>query len=292
MISMLRHRYPKGTSRAPAGRAGRRPTLEQQDDRRLLSATPSTLLDRPGGLLSILGPSLAASRPAAGSPAAKADSLASAETGNQMVSAWDRSAIRENPLMSATSLSLLQRLQHAKPDASGWQRLNDLYLPLIRSWLARVPGLGDEAHDLAQEVLIVLCRELPSFTRRRDGSFRAWLRRITLNRLRTFLKVRQRTPRAGLADEQEQLLARLEDPHSDLSRQWDREHDWHVFQKLLALVQPDFAPATWQAFTRFALDDCPAAQVAQELGISESAVVQAKSRVLKRLREEAGELMG
>lgn len=56
-------------------------------------------------------------------------------------------------------------------------------------------------------------------------------------------------------------------------------------------VQPDFAPATWLAFTRFALDGQPAARVAEELVLSESAVVQAKSRVLKRLREEAGDLM-
>ena len=52
----------------------------------------------------------------------------------------------------------------------------------------------------------------------------------------------------------------------------------------------DFEPSTWQAFTRFALEGRPAAQVAGELGVTESAVVQAKFRILKRLREEAGEL--
>jgi hypothetical protein len=35
----------------------------------------------------------------------------------------------------------------------------------------------------------------------------------------------------------------------------------------------------------------PAADVARELAMPEGAVVQAKFRVLKRLREEAGELM-
>jgi RNA polymerase sigma-70 factor, ECF subfamily len=57
------------------------------------------------------------------------------------------------------------------------------------------------------------------------------------------------------------------------------------------VVKPDFQPATWEAFTRFALDGRPAAQVAEELGMSESAVMQAKFRVLERLREEAGELI-
>src|SRR5262245_57567428 len=190
--------------------------------------------------------------------------------------------------MNVTSTSLLERLQLAQPDPRDWQRLQDLYLPLIRHWLSRVPGLRDEADDLVQEVFVVLVRELPSFERQRDGSFRAWLRQITVNRIRAFWKG-QRIPLLG--QEADQFLAQLVDPTSDLARQWDRDHDEHVVRKLLATVEPDFEPRTWQAFTRFALDGRPAAEVAQELGISESAVVQAKFRILKRLREEAGGFM-
>jgi RNA polymerase sigma-70 factor (ECF subfamily) len=186
--------------------------------------------------------------------------------------------------MNTTSLSLLDRLKRAGSDAADWQRLQELYLPLIRAWLRRVPGVGDEADDLAQDVLVVLFRELPAFERRRDGSFRAWLRQITLNRIRAFQKSRGKRALTGGGEQGADLLAQLADPSSDLSRQWDEDHDKHVFQKLLAVVQPDFAPATWQAFTRFALDGRPAAQVAEELGLSASAVVQAKFRVLKRLR--------
>ncbi len=91
-------------------------------------------------------------------------------------------------LMHTTSLSLLDRLRQAKPDAAEWRRLHDVYLPVIRSWLARVPGLHDEAQDLSQDVLVVLFRELPSFERQRNGSFRAWLRQITVNRIRSFWK--------------------------------------------------------------------------------------------------------
>lgn len=193
--------------------------------------------------------------------------------------------------MNTTSLSLLDRLKHAKPDAAEWHRLHDMYRPLIHHWLSQLPGLRDEIDDLTQEVLLVLFRELPSFERRRHGSFRAWLRQIAVNRMWTFCKTRRRSPRLPSAVTVEQLLTQLEDPNSELARQWDRDHDQHVFDKLLAHVQPDFAPATWQAFTRFALDGQSAARVAKELGMSESAIVQAKSRVLKRLREEAGDLM-
>ena len=57
-------------------------------------------------------------------------------------------------------------------------------------------------------------------------------------------------------------------------------------------MQPDFTPTTWEAFRRFGVDGVPAGQVAEELGLSENAVILAKSRVLKRLREEAGDLLG
>jgi RNA polymerase sigma-70 factor, ECF subfamily len=127
--------------------------------------------------------------------------------------------------------------------------------------------------------------------RRRDGAFRSWLRQITLNRIRAFQKTRRKRPVAGGGVEVELLLTQLEDPASDIAQQWDRDHDHHVFQKLLAIVKPDFEPATWQAFTRFALDGQPAARVADELGMSEREVIQAKYRILKRLRAEAGDLI-
>jgi RNA polymerase sigma-70 factor (ECF subfamily) len=193
--------------------------------------------------------------------------------------------------MNTTSLGLIERLKHATPNASEWRRLRDIYAPMIRRWLSRLPNLHDEVDDLTQEVLVVLFRELPSFERRRDGSFRAWLRQITVNRMFAFCKTRRKQPLAMGGPETEQLLAQLADPTSDLARQWDQDHDKHVFRKLLAIVEGDFEPSTWQAFTRFAVEGRPAAQVAGELGLTESAVVQAKFRILKRLREEAGELL-
>jgi RNA polymerase sigma-70 factor (ECF subfamily) len=202
-------------------------------------------------------------------------------------------AIASHPgnAVNPTSVSLLDRLKAARPESSDWDRLHGVYLPLIRGWLARIPGLGDESADLAQEVLVVVFREVPRFERRREGSFRAWLRQVTVNKVRSHRRRRRRMPAVGL-DPVEGFLDRLADPDGDLAREWDREHDRHVTQRLLAVVQPDFSAATWEAFRRFALDGLPAARVAGELGMTENAVIRAKSRILKRLREEAGELLG
>ena len=88
--------------------------------------------------------------------------------------------------MKLTSLGLLERLKVARPAVSDWNRLHGVYLPLIQRWLDRVPGLGDDSADLAQEVLIVVFREVPRFDRQREGSFRAWLRQVTVNKIRNY----------------------------------------------------------------------------------------------------------
>jgi RNA polymerase sigma-70 factor, ECF subfamily len=193
--------------------------------------------------------------------------------------------------LTPTSVSLLDRLKTAGPDHPDWLRLHDIYRPLIRRWIGLVPGLGVESADLAQEIIMVLVREIPRFDRQREGSFRAWLRQVTVNKVRSYRKKYDRRPIVGL-DPAEGFLDRLSDPKDDLAREWDLDHDRHVFEKLLAVVGPDFSETTWEAFRRFALDGVPSARVAQELGLTENSVISAKSRILKRLRTEAGELLG
>jgi RNA polymerase sigma-70 factor (ECF subfamily) len=190
-----------------------------------------------------------------------------------------------------TSVSLLERLR-TEPDEAAWRRLHDLYRPLIRHWLLRDPTLRDEAEDLVQEVLTVVVRELPHFQRERPGSFRCWLRTITWNRWRAFRQSRERRPQLLTSDSDFSLLMQLEDPHSALSRQWDEEHDRHVVRRLMELIEPQFEPVTLQAFRRVVFDGAKAADVAAELRISVNAVLLAKSRVLKRLRQEGEGLIG
>jgi RNA polymerase sigma-70 factor, ECF subfamily len=190
-----------------------------------------------------------------------------------------------------TSLSLLEQLC-TKPDEAAWRRLCDLYRPLIRRWLTRDPTLRDEADDLVQDVLAVLIRELPHFRWERPGSFRSWLRTITWNRLQAYWQSRRHRPQplgGGLDDGP---LAQLEHPDSDLSRRWDEEHDRHVVGRLMGLIESQFEPDTLRAFRRTVFDGAKATEVAAELGISVNAVLLAKSRVLKRLRQEGEGLIG
>jgi len=183
--------------------------------------------------------------------------------------------------MMTTSMTLLQRLLN-HGDAAAWARFTQLYAPLIRASLGRHLPQSADVDDLAQEVFTVVVEKLPEFRHSgRRGAFRAWLRGICTSRVRMFWRTRPPT-----VPDPELALRQLEDPESDLSRQWDREHDEFVFRQALELIEGEFKPATWQAFRRLALDNAEPEVVAAELELTVNAVYIAKSRVLRRLREE------
>jgi RNA polymerase sigma-70 factor (ECF subfamily) len=187
-----------------------------------------------------------------------------------------------------TSASLLERLRDPR-DAQAWQKLVLVYTPFMHAWLRPAPLQPADVDDLTQRVLELLVRKLPQFVHNgRPGAFRAWLCGITKNVLREFRRAGRFGGQApGTAD----LLEQLEDPDSGLSRWWDEEHNRHVVNGLLRLVEPDFKPATWRAFRRLVLDELPAEVVAAQLDMTVNAVLIAKSRVLARLREEADGLV-
>lgn len=194
--------------------------------------------------------------------------------------------------MSVTSATLLDRLKNAH-DADAWSRLVELYSPLIRGWAERLNVRGADADDLVQEVMAVVVRRFPEFVHpEKPGAFRGWLRAIAANCARTMWKNRKVRPTAPGGTDFGSYLARLEDPADDFARAWEREHDLHVTRKLLERLKGDFEDRTWQMFARFVLDGLSAEEVAAETGTTPNAVYIAKSRVLSRLREEAGGLLG
>ena len=193
--------------------------------------------------------------------------------------------------MVQTSATLIERL-HDEDDTAAWQRFAAIYTPLMRSWLGRQAVTAADADDLVQEVLIVVLRKLPTFEHNgRDGAFRHWLRRITVNCLRDFWQHNRIRARASGDSQFAEFLDALTDPASDLSRQWDREHDVYVTRQLLKMIRDHFETQTWQVFERLTIDEIPVQKVASEFGISASSVYVAKSRVMAKLREESDGLI-
>ena len=192
--------------------------------------------------------------------------------------------------MADTPLSLLDRIRQ-QPRTEDWERVVALYTPLLRDWLRRHPVQQPDADDLVQDVLSVLVEKLPLFAHSgRAGAFRTWLRRILVYQVRSFWRMNARGANLPAGDAGA-YLEQLEAPESELTRQWDLEHDRHVTRRLLELIRDEFTSTTWQAFERYALRTRPPAEVAAELGLTVNAVLIARSRVLRRLREEAAGLL-
>jgi RNA polymerase sigma-70 factor (ECF subfamily) len=178
---------------------------------------------------------------------------------------------------------MLRSLQLGQnPDT--WKLLLDIYRPFLLSLLRAQSTPDQDLDDLIQEILLVVVRELPAFRHSgRTGAFRAWLRSIAANRLRTYWRGQGRAVPTDMLT----LAEQFDDPTSELSRLWDARHDVHVLSRLLELAEARCEPTTFQAFRRVALEGADPTVVAAELNLSVAAVYIAKSRLLHHLRELA-----
>src|SRR5579859_403591 len=119
-----------------------------------------------------------------------------------------------------TQHGLLHRTRSG--DNRAWQRLSDLYRPLISGWAKRHAPDAHDAEDLTQGILLQVVRHLPGFQHNgRPGAFRTWLRTLAVHCTHDFWSARQGEPRgAGAADVHERLQ-QFQDPTSELTRAWD-----------------------------------------------------------------------
>ncbi len=190
-------------------------------------------------------------------------------------------------LLGSTSSSLIARIQRRDPAA--WQKLADIYTPLVYGW-ARRGGLGDaDAADAVQEVFRSVYSHATDFDGEdQQSSFRGWLWAITRNQVRLFYRRRGATPQAQGGTDVIRRLNEYPDWIDDEEEPVTSTERRSLLQRTLAVIRVDFDDATWQAFWRLAVDNHATADIAADLGVSQGAVRQAKYRVLCRLREEMG----
>lgn len=182
--------------------------------------------------------------------------------------------------MTTTSLTLIQRVRDQE-DQAAWKRFVSLYTPLLHRW-TKVAGLTeDDAADLIQDVFLVLVKELPAFQYDSSrGSFRGWLKTVTLNKCRE----RHRRRHVDAGHDQQSVESLPDDATSDTF--WEVEYRERLVCRALEIMRNQFEPSTWQACWESTVNDRSAKEVSQQLGISEGAVYVAKFRVLRRLRTE------
>jgi RNA polymerase sigma-70 factor (ECF subfamily) len=192
--------------------------------------------------------------------------------------------------LSETSSSLVARIRDKEPEA--WTRLVQLYSPLVYRWCQRYGLQEADMADVGQDVFRTVAQSIADFHHDQTGdSFRGWLHAITCSRVLDFLRRRAReVVGAGGSDVRDQML---QVPGSDAdSDEKDREDDKLVLlRSALELVLASCKEDTRQAFLKVVIEGRRPAEVAQELGMTANTIYLAKSRILRRIREEFAQLV-
>src|SRR5262249_19849176 len=191
----------------------------------------------------------------------------------------------------ATSRSLLERVK--ADEAAAWERLVTLYAPRLFHWCRRWALREPDVADVLQEVFQAVVAHVASFRKEREGdSFRAWLRRITRNKVVDHFRRLGREPPGVGGSEAQARLARVPFPQPpDEDGDADETAERGLLLPALEVIRPGFEQRTWQAFWRTAIEGQLPRDVAAALSMSTGAVRVAKCRVLQRLRAELGDVM-
>jgi RNA polymerase sigma-70 factor, ECF subfamily len=188
---------------------------------------------------------------------------------------------------SSTSLSLLERVKAR--DGEAWRQLVHIYGPLVYQWCRRWELRAEDTADVFQEVFQAVAAHVGSFNQDRPGAtFRGWLWTITRNKAGDHFRRQGRGPVAAGGSDAQQRLLELPDPPS--SEEAAAPEAGGVVYRALETIRAEFEERTWQMFWRITVEGHATRDVAADLGVTTDAVRMAKSRILRRLRQELAEL--
>jgi RNA polymerase sigma-70 factor (ECF subfamily) len=138
--------------------------------------------------------------------------------------------------------------------------------------------------DVTQTVLAKLARRLRDFRYDRTQSFRSYLKTLVHYALCDLNADRQQAAQGSGDSRVLHELNNLE-ARDDLARRLGEEFDLELLEQARQEVKGLVAPQTWEAFRLTALEGLSGAEAAQQLNMSVTAVIKARSRVQLMLRE-------
>lgn len=196
------------------------------------------------------------------------------------------------PANGSTSPSLMAGLRENQSQA--WDRLVELYTPLIFHWCRRLGLPQQEMPDVFQEIFRSVAAHVETLrTDRPNDSFRGWLRTVTTSKVNDFFRRQNKQPHGAGGTEAQERLAQLPDPFEerlDDAHNADDEALCELYARAVELIQDQFEPRTWTAFWLVVVEGKTPREVGEQLSLSPSSVRVFKARVLNRLRQQLGEV--
>ena len=182
-----------------------------------------------------------------------------------------------------TRLTLLLRLRD-RSDKLSWEEFHDRYGELLYRY-ARGRGASHvDAEDVVQEVEMSLFKAMSGFEYDAGkGRFRSYLRSAVVHAMgRRASKHAREHP--GL--DPRVLDYAIAEEEATADGQWEREWRRHRLRWALRSLVDELEERTLHAFQLHALAGLSVEETADQLGLSRASVYQAKSRVLKRVKEQ------
>lgn len=205
---------------------------------------------------------------------------------------------------SSTRVSLIERV--LVDDSRAWRDLVELYGPLVAHWCRRLCIPERSVADCVQNVFMAVLKALPDFEPNAQTctdtpsnqtpryGFRAWLWGITRHKCLDMMRAEGRHPSPAGGSTLMQSILQIQDTQDDAGESWEEYTEateiTQLLQRAMQQVEAEFEPKTWKAFWRTTVDGLSTNHVASELDIGTAAVRQYRSRVLRRLRKQLGEL--
>jgi RNA polymerase sigma factor (sigma-70 family) len=185
-----------------------------------------------------------------------------------------------------TSLTLMMRVQQNPADPRAWDEFVRRYHPMIRAWCVKWGAQDSDADDVAQQVLLKLLSAMKSYERSPHSSFRGWLKAVTHNAWRDFVRRPARDRGSGALD----AIADSSDALADLEKEMQQAFERELLDLAMKRIEPRVKPTTWEAFRLTSVENLSGAEAAAKLDMRVSNVFVAKHRVMKLLEEEVKRL--
>lgn len=194
------------------------------------------------------------------------------------------------PANSATSTTLIIRLQQSPSNQAAWAEFVERYGRRIESWCYRWGLQEADVQDVSQIVLLKLLCAVQTFRYDPNQRFRAWLKTVTHHAWQDLVRGRRLLSGGSSAsthDPLQSLAAR-----DDLSDWIEGAYEQELLEAAVTRVRPRVQPKTWEAFELTTYEGLSGSQTAARLGMALTSVYKAKSNIQKLLEAEVQHLEG